>query len=130
MAISASTHSGSAVSAFPDVCKTPGDKSPPVPIPYPNIATHTQTGTSIKTPVKTGVTHLTSAHNMAAAAVSPAMKDPAVAKQMEAQKLRSELQSVHSQLMGLSGSNPNQWHQLLDRYVVLTSQVYISLAGG
>ena len=32
-----SGHQGSALSAFPDVCKTPGPGGP-VPIPYPNIA--------------------------------------------------------------------------------------------
>jgi hypothetical protein len=49
-------------------------------------------------------------------------------KQMEAQKLRSELHSVHNQLMALPGLNPNKWHELLDKYVVLTARLYMALS--
>ena len=44
----ASTHKGSAVLAFPEVCKTPNPAGP-TPIPYPNIGMRSGTRTTTKT---------------------------------------------------------------------------------
>jgi hypothetical protein len=46
--IPASTKSGNAILAFPDVCKTPNPGGP-VPIPYPNQAMTGQAKTAVKT---------------------------------------------------------------------------------
>jgi hypothetical protein len=43
-------------------------------------------------------------------------------------QLRGQIQSLHVQIMGMPGGNPNRWHELLDRYVILTAQLYSALA--
>lgn len=48
------TKMGGVSNAMPDVCKTPAPPAPPVPIPYPNIASFTQANpgtTSLKTKI-------------------------------------------------------------------------------
>jgi hypothetical protein len=46
---------------------------------------------------------------------------------VQTRQLRGQIQSLHVQIMGLPGGNPNRWHELLDRYVILTAELYSSL---
>ena len=96
----ASTHSGQAVMAFPDVCKTPVPITGPVPIAYPNIGTLSGTKTATK-----------------------------VSNGDEAGALRNHLTVLHNQLMKAPPGDTTQWHRLLDEYVMTTAKVYQSLTG-
>jgi Toxin PAAR-like domain len=104
----ASTKSGGAVVAFPDVCTTPGG---PVPIPYPNVAkspvSKTQP-TAQKLPPGGLTTGFPSLH-------------PAPAQ------LRTKLATLHGQLSALPAGNPNQWHTVVDDYVMTVAALYIAL---
>jgi hypothetical protein len=43
-------------------------------------------------------------------------------------QLKAKLATLHGQLAGLPGGNPNQWHTLLDEYVIATAALYIALS--
>jgi hypothetical protein len=94
----ASTKIGGAVAAFPDVCKTPVPAGP-VPIPYPNIAAP-PTARAQQVAQKAGP--------------SPA-------------QLKTKLSMIHGQLSVLPGGSPNQWHALVDDYVMTAAALYIAL---
>lgn len=38
------------------------------------------------------------------------------------------MQTLHSQLASMPGNDPNRWHELLDRYVQTTAELYKELA--
>jgi hypothetical protein len=42
--------------------------------------------------------------------------------------LRSKLSQLHSTLQSMPGRNPERWHVALDEYVVVTAELYKSLA--
>jgi hypothetical protein len=109
MPVPSSTKRGSAVLAFPDVCKTPTPGGP-VPIPYPNIA-------SQGTPDAQKV---------------PSNSRPSTSRSLiptpEAQQLRGKLNNLHTQLMGLPGTDPNRWHSLVDAYVMTAASLYIAIS--
>jgi hypothetical protein len=113
--------------AFPDVCKTPSPGGP-VPIPYPNAAGYGQQNTAAskgaaKAPVVQAAGKLTmSSGDEAGSAMGLA------GKQARAQQLRGQLHSLHAQLACLPGGNPTRWHQLVDGYVILTAELYKTLA--
>ncbi len=109
----ASTHSGQAVMAFPDVCKTPVPITGPVPIAYPNIGTLSGTKTATKSTATTSAT-------------KTATK---VSTGDEAGALRNHLTVLHNQLMKAPPGDTTQWHRLLDEYVMTTAKVYQSLSG-
>jgi Toxin PAAR-like domain len=112
-----SSYKGQAVAAFPDVCKTPAPAGP-VPIPYPNIALGTGTST---------VSPTTSLRAMQGRFVGSLQS--IASTQSAASKLRSQLQTLHAQMIGLPGSNPNRWHELVDQYVMTAAELYKALAG-
>lgn len=95
--------------AFPDVCKTPTPGGP-VPIPYPNIASQGKPG----------------AHE------APLNSRPLTSRSLiptpEAQQLRGKLNNLHTQLVGLPGSDPNRWHDLVDAYVMTAASLYLALS--
>jgi DNA-binding ferritin-like protein len=49
-------------------------------------------------------------------------------KMAHTQFLRYQLHSLHGQLWSLPGGNPNQWHKLLDQYVIATAELYKTLS--
>ena len=52
------------------------------------------------------------------------LKNPSRAGQ-----LRSRLQSITTQLVGMTkGDNPDQWHQLVDEYTVVSAELYLQLS--
>ncbi len=104
-----STRIGLSVAAFPDVCKTPSAPAP-VPIPYPNIGSARSGSRSVTTRTRA------------------AGDAAAESKQASAQRLRATLHSLHSQLSTLPGADPNRWHELLDKYVITSAELYKALA--
>ncbi len=108
VAIFPSTHKGSAVSSFPDVCRTPNPAGP-TPIPYPNIGTTSRTRTTTKTKsTATKSTYKTSSGDEAGAL----------------RGLRSQINTLHQKLMTMPASDATRWHRTLDEYVVKTADVY------
>ncbi len=105
----ASTRKGQAVLAFPDVCKTPVPIVGVVPIPYPNIGMQGR-GTQGQKPGTKPVSGATKP--------SPG----------GSQQLRSRLSALHAQILSLGGVAPDQWHGLLDDYVMTAAELYKSLA--
>lgn len=103
----ASTYKGLAVSAFPDVCKTPGGS--PVPIPYPNMA---KPGAGINR----GTTNRK----------STAIKGVVVKKSSgnDAGALKGQLTALHGKIMSMSPGNATEWHKALDAYVIKSAEVY------
>lgn len=154
--IFASTKTGSAIAAFPDVCKTPSPGGP-VPIPYPNLATTGQTKIAVKTSaigstlsaqkVSTGDLAGTSMKGTAGRAKTAAIgyKQGAPNVSLEGtsvpltgdlrthnqavsvQDLRNQLQRLHAQIMVQPAGNPNRWHELVDSYAIATAGLYIAL---
>jgi len=106
----ASTKQGAAVSSFPDVCKVPSPGGP-LPIPYPNAQLATPSPIQIQLKASSGLltTKLTPAH------LTPV-------------QLKTKLATLHGQLVGLPGGNPNQWHALVDDYVITAAALYITLS--
>ncbi len=124
-----SGHQGFAVAAFPDVCKTPSPGGP-VPIPYPNLVGPGQPQTvASKTAAIAGKT-LTTKSTISRSTgdeagtlkgrVSMSTSD----KMARSQFLRNQMHSLHGQLWGLPGGNPNHWHKLVDQYVIATAELY------
>ncbi|MGJ8680384.1 PAAR-like domain-containing protein [Paraglaciecola sp.] len=115
-----STKGGGMSNAMPDVCKTPAPPAPPIPIPYPNIASFTQAnpGTcSKKVKVlnqavvsKDTIITMTSGDEAGSigGVVSGMIKGPAKAKTFS-QKVKIEGKNVVYQTctIGQNGSNPN-----------------------
>jgi len=58
----------------------------------------------------------------------PNLANPAASKQVRSQQLRSKLQTLHMQIGSLPSGDPTRWHLLLDEYVVLTAELYKTLA--
>ena len=115
----ASTHSGQAVLAFPDVCKTP-TVGVPVPIAYPNIgttSTKTATKTATKTTTKTATTTAYKTYTKPVLAMSSG----------NVAGLKRHLTVLHQKIMSMPGDNATQWHALLDDYVMTTAEVFSSL---
>jgi Toxin PAAR-like domain len=104
------TSSGQAIIAFPDVCNTPTPGAP-VPIPYPNLSPTAPTS-PLPTGQKVKVTGL---------------QTPLVPPQPTPVQLKAKLATLHAQLAGLPGVNPDLWLKLLDDYVVTTASLYIVL---
>ena len=114
------TKGGGMTNAFPDVCKTPAPPAPPVPIPYPNIATFTQAnpGTTSKKvkiqnqPVftKDSVITMSSGDEPGSVGgiISGTIKGPCKAKTFS-QKVKVEGKNVVYQTctIGQNGSNAN-----------------------
>jgi hypothetical protein len=124
-----SSHQGVAVPGFPDVCKTPSPGGP-VPIPYPNLVGPGQQQTAGSKAALAGKTLAT------ASTLSRSTGDEAGTKGMvsmnekmgRTQFLRNQLNSFHGQLWSLPGGNPNQWHKLVDQYVIATAELYKTLS--
>jgi hypothetical protein len=120
-----STRSGSAVAAFPDVCHTPQPPgSGPVPVPYPNLTAAGTKSSSLKTAGK--------ATQLKVSGFQPTVGDQAgvlksVVGTKHAHGVRTQLQTIHSQLAALPAGNPNRWHELIDQYVLLTAELYLTL---
>lgn len=114
------TKGGGMSTAFPDVCKTPAPPAPPVPIPYPNMASFTQGNPAtmskkvkiLNQPVftKSSVVLMTSGDEAGAAGgiISNSIKGPAKAKTFS-QKVKVEGKNVVYQtcMIGHNGSNAN-----------------------
>ncbi len=108
----ASTKRGGAVVSFPDVCKIPGASPPFVPVPYPN-APATALPTTQKIQLKT----------------TPGLVQTKIASlQPTPAQLKARLTTLHGQLTALPGGNPNQWHALVDEYVITAAALYIGLS--
>ena len=115
-----STKAGGMSNAMPDVCKTPAPPAPPVPIPYPNIASFSQAnpGTCSKKvkianqPVITKDTVITMTSGDEAGSVggviSGCIKGQAKAKTFS-QKVKVEGKNIVYQTctIGHNGSNAN-----------------------
>lgn len=151
--IPSSTKSCSAVVAFPDVCKTPIPGGP-VPTPYPNIAhgaSNASTATKI-TPAGLPTLKKASTFSNSMGDEVGAAKGLVSSKVMGAQSLkmvsmqafnvggvhqtaagtahllRNRLNHLNQQLTSLSGRNPELWHSLVDEYVQVTANLYVTLA--
>jgi len=109
--IQASTTEGYSVRGFPDVCKTPSP-SGPVPIPYPSI----------------GATSFVGGLRLATTGTVTLQKLVPPSNSSRVPQLRSRLQTITSQLTGMTAGNPNQWHQLVDEYVVVSAELYLALS--
>ena len=128
-----SSHPGASVQAFPDVCWTPTKGTgTPVPIPYPNLVgpgqqpTADSKSTAGKT-LTTGGTFSSSRGNEAGTTKGVASMSTAD-KMARSQFLRNQMHNLHGQLWGLPGGNPNQWHRLVDQYVIATAELYKTLS--
>jgi hypothetical protein len=127
-----SGHLGAAVTAFPDVCKTPSPGAP-VPIPYPNLLGPGQQQTAGskaaagKTLV-TGGTIFSSIKGNEPGTLKEVVSMSTGDKMARSQFLRNQMHSLHGQLWGLPGGNPNQWHKLVDQYVIATAELYKTLS--
>ena len=125
-----SGHQGVAVTAFPDVCKTPSPGGP-VPIPYPNlVGPGQQTAGSKAAAAK--ITGTGGAFSSIRGNEPGTLKDVAsmstADKMARSQFLRTQMHSLHGQIWGLPGGNPNHWHKLLDQYVIATAELYKTLS--
>ena len=124
----ASTKSGAAVLAFPDVCKTPSPGGP-VPIPYP------LTGAGAATPkrgtkgVKSPAIRTKGSHFKSSTGDEPGtLKGTISQRQMGAVMLRKQLNQLHARLVSMPGDRPDHWHEVIDQYVLVTADLYRSLA--
>ena len=126
-----SSYQGSSVAAFPDVCKTPSPGGP-VPIPYPNLGIpgQQQAGGSKATAGKTLATGgtLSSSRGNEPGTLKEVVSMSTGDKMARSQFLRNQMHGLHGQLWSLPGGNPNQWHKLLDQYVILTAELYKTLS--
>ena len=148
---------GYSVRAFPDVCYTPAQPSP-LPVPYPSVGGSQSLVKDIKGRDLTGkvlmksVVVTTSTGNQPGSApgvisvnktvftmmsmdvkveganvvrfVDLMLKNPSRAGQ-----LKSRLQNITTQLVGMTkGDNPDQWHQLVDEYLVVSAELYLQLS--
>jgi hypothetical protein len=95
---------------FPDVCAVPVSPGSSRPVAYPPIA---KTAQQIQVAQRAGQKS------------SPAAN--AINIQSEIQQLRARLGSVHQQLLGLPGTRPEQWQELLTDYAVAASALYRTL---
>ena len=127
-----STKPGAAVLAFPDVCFAPmAGAGAPVPVAYPNMARIPQTSTQAKvtTTVKAptllkSVNYSSGSLGDAAGVMSSQCKGAAAVP-----SLRNQLDLLHSQLSRLAAGDPNRWHELIDEYVQVTANLYVTLVG-
>ena len=115
-----STKAGGMSMAMPDVCKTPAPPAPPVPIPYPNIASFVQANPStcskkvkiLNQPVITKATQITMTSGdepgVVGGIISGKFKGPAKAKKFS-MKVKVEGKNVvyHTCVIGQNGSNAN-----------------------
>jgi len=126
-----SGHQGFAVAAFPDVCKTPSPGGP-VPIPYPNLVGPGQQQTAGSKVHIAGKTLATTSSTLSRSTGDEAGTLKGMVsmneKMARTQFLRNQLQSLHGQLWSLPGGNPNQWHKLVDQYVIATAELYKTLS--
>ncbi len=123
---------------FPDVCKTLIPASGTIPIPYPNIAktAKEKTKTASKTTATKPSSFTKTAGNeagMTRGVISPTASRPAMVQtkvsntvQIEVQRLRAQMSSIHQQILMLKASNPDQWQKLLEDYCVTASALYIT----
>jgi hypothetical protein len=118
-----SGHQGAAVTAFPDVCKTPSPGGP-VPIPYPNAFGYGQQNTGSKTTSAGSKPTLTKSSNFSMSSGDEA----GAARGVLSSKLRGQLQMLHIQIASLPSGDPTRWHKLLDQYVILTAELYKTLS--
>jgi hypothetical protein len=119
--IPSSTNRGKSVAAFPDVCTTPTPGGP-TPVSYPNLARGTQTASKV-----TAVQNSTQLAPKGS--VFSSVGDQVQSKGLtSAVNLRGQLSQLHGRLASLSGTDPNQWHALIDEYVQVTAQLYVTLA--
>lgn len=156
--IPSSTKSCSAVVAFPEVCKTPTPGGPvPTPYPNIARGASTATASKttpagLPTVMKTGVNFSTSTGDEAGSGsglVSSKVKGVQSFKIFSTQTsnvggvyrhvgmttaagsahlLRNKLNHLNQQLTSLSGRNPELWHSLVDEYVQVTANLYMTLA--
>ena len=126
-----SGHQGVAVREFPDVCKAPSPGGP-VPIPYPNLLGpgHQQTAGSKAAAGKTLATggSFSSIRGNEPGTLKEVVSMSTGDKMARSQFLRNQMHGLHGQLWSLPGGNPNQWHKLLDQYVILTAELYKTLS--
>jgi hypothetical protein len=126
-----SGHQGVAVREFPDVCKAPSPGGP-VPIPYPNLLGpgHQQTAGSKAAAGKTLATggSFSSIRGNEPGTIKGVASMSTADKMARTQFLRNQMHSLHGQLWGLPGGNPNQWHKLVDQYVIATAELYKTLS--
>jgi len=126
-----SGHQGVAVREFPDVCKAPAPGGP-VPIPYPNLLGpgHQQTAGSKAAAGKTLATggSFSSIRGNEPGTLKGVASMSTADKMARTQFLRNQMHSLHGQLWGLPGGNPNQWHKLVDQYVIATAELYKTLS--
>ena len=110
----ASTHNGQAVTAFPDVCKTPGSgRASMIPTPLPNIgATRKIGGGKTKFATKTAPTKTATSKTGG-----------------DAPGLRIQMGILHRKLMAMPAGNATGWHKVLDEYVMTSAELYKSLSG-
>jgi hypothetical protein len=118
-----STRKGVAVPVFPDVCHSPtAGAGAPVAAPFPNAVRNAQT-------TQGRVTIVQSSSQLAPGSIFGSVGDQAQSKGLSsAVNLRGQLSQLHGRLASLSGSDPNQWHALIDEYVQVTAQLYVTLA--
>jgi hypothetical protein len=50
-----------------------------------------------------------------------------VAFNSRAVQLRSRLQTITSQLVGMPAGNPDHWHQLVAEYVLVSAELYLEM---
>ena len=58
----------------------------------------------------------------------PNMAAPAASRHVRGLQLRSKLQNLNMQIASLPSGDPARWHRLLDEYVVVTAELYKTLA--
>ena len=122
-----STHGASlVVPGFPDVCKTPIGLLP-VPMPYPLLS-----GECLLRQIKgrDGSRKTLSMSSMSSQSSGNVARlgDATLRSASRVQQLRSRLQAITVQLIGMQGTDPNQWHRLVDEYVLVTAELYLALA--
>lgn len=127
------TSSSGLTLVFPDTCKTPAAPIP-VPLPYPNFAT-----TAL---AKQKVATQPTAHKQAVASKSPVSSRPGLSMTAgpqqkimgsanvkisgEVTQLMGELDRLHNSIRQLPATDPDAWQDVLQRYVVAASALYVT----
>jgi hypothetical protein len=135
--LTVSKNTGSAVAAFPDVCKTPTQPAP-LPLPYPGVTYDWRTSQT-KVPLvgqkvavkgssiaasrgdEAGVLKGTASVNQRGAAAFAVRGAPTVAAE---HGLLSQLSRLHNDMMIMRADSPELWHAAIDNYVRLVAELY------
>jgi hypothetical protein len=127
----ASAKGGGVCLAFPDVCKVP-TPSGPQPLPYPNIAKTAQEAQKSKKKVAGAGSKIVTTRSRLSrsqGAEAGTMKGTIASKNMaksEIGKIKGALTQLHSKIIAMNSSDPDQWQKALTDYLVAAGALYVT----